>query len=78
MKKLYQRSPQWVARLVCFRVHKVADSGLATADLLSDLRLRHLAVTLDFGDYVFPVHAQTITAIRYLCNDFQIHLGCSI
>lgn len=65
MKKFNKRDTKRVAWLVCFGVHEIADRGLAASDLFSDLWLRHLAVTLDFGNYVFPVHALIITANRY-------------
>lgn len=52
----------------------IDEHGLPTPHLFSDLWLRHLAVTLDFGNNVFPVHAPTITDYRYFGNAFLLSL----
>ena len=59
----------WLFR---FPAGEVADGCLSTTALHSDLRLRQLAVTLDFGNDVFPVHSPIITDFRYLANGFLI------
>ena len=71
MKKLKKRSPQRIAWLVSFCVDKITDGCLTAPNFFSDLWLRHLAVTLDFGNYVFPVHASIITVSRYLSTLFR-------
>ena len=74
MKQLNQSRPKRIARLLCCTVHKIANRGLAAANFFSDLWLRHLAVTLDFGNNVFPVHGAIITAFRYFANVFLISI----
>ena len=74
LKQLNQSSAKRIARLLCCAVHEITDRGLSTAHFFSDLRLRHLAVTLDIGNNVFPVHAAMITAFRYFANVFLIPL----
>ena len=42
--------------MLCDPVNEVTDRGLAASDLFRDLWLRQFAVTLDFGENVFPLH----------------------
>ena len=55
-QQVKQGVAQRPARLLCAAVHEVADRGLAASDLFRDLWLRQFAVTLDFGENVFPLH----------------------
>lgn len=74
LQKLNQSGAQRIAWLFGRAIHKVTDRGLAAAHLFSDLWLRHLAVTLDVGNNVFPFHAAMITAFRYFANAFLLSL----
>lgn len=71
-KQIHQSSAKRIAWLVSLGIDKITDRGLTAAHLFSDLWLRHLSVTLDFGYYVFPVHAPIITAFRYSSNVFSL------
>ena len=61
-------------RLLSLPTSKIADGCLSAATLHSDLWLRQLAVTLNVGNDVFPVHCTRITDFRYKCNGFLITL----
>lgn len=62
-----QCRPKLVIRLsvLAFPNRQLANSRLAAPDCFGNLGLRHLAVTLDVGYYVFPVHTISITKNRY-------------
>jgi hypothetical protein len=70
-----KRLTQRVAWLLGLSTRKITDGCLTTSTLKSDLRLRQLAVTLNFGNDDFPVHCKRITDFRYLCNGFLITLS---
>ncbi len=74
LKQLNQSSPKRISRLFGCTIHEITDRGLPTPNSFGDLWLRHLAVTLDVGNNVFPVHAATITGFRYVENVFLISL----
>lgn len=71
-----ERNAEGVTRLLGGSEKKAADGGLATTTTRSDLRLRELAGTADFGDYLFPIHALIITVNCYLsmlfCYRFSV------
>lgn len=71
-----ERNAEGVTRLLGGAEKKAADGGLATTTTRSDLRLRELAGTADFGDYLFPIHALIITVNCYLsmlfCYRFSV------
>lgn len=58
--------------LLCAAFGQIADGCLPTLNSSSNLRLRHLAVTLNFGNDLFPVHFAIITVSRYSSKRFFV------
>ncbi len=64
--------------LLGFSKRQFTNGCLAAPNCFGDLWLRHLAVTLDVGNNVFPVHGESITGLRYsqTANRYLFFVSC--